>query len=147
MTSRGSVLVAFDAKDDFGLARLRLMYQAAASTNAPSEPAAIELDLDGATTNAVRRRFEWKLSDIRPAVQEGAFLEFWVEAMDRREQGGPGVGRSERYLARVVSEAEKRSDLLTRAGDAIGRLGDVAQGQERLNDSLGRIILEKAPPR
>jgi hypothetical protein len=147
VTPRGSVLVAFDAKDDFGLAGLRLMYQAAASTNAVSEPKAIELELDGATTNAVRRRFEWKLSEIRPAVQEGAFLEFWVEAMDRREQGGPGVGRSERYLARVVSEAEKRSDLLTRAGDAIGRLGDVAQGQERLNDSLGRIILEKAAPR
>jgi len=147
VTTRGSVLVAFDAKDDFGLARLRLMYQAAASTHANSAPTAIELDLDGATTNAVRRRFEWKLSDVRPVVQEGAFLEFWVEALDRREQGGPGVGRSERYLARVVSEAEKRSDLLTRAGDAIGRLGDVAQGQERLNDSLGRIIMEKAAPR
>lgn len=147
VTARGSVLISFEAKDDFGLARLRLMHQAAASTNAAVEPTAIELDLAGEATNVVRRRFEWKLADVRPAVQDGAFLEFWIEAMDRRDQGGPGVGRSERYLARVVSEAEKRSDLLTRAGDAIGRLGDVAQGQERLNDSLGRIILEKASPR
>lgn len=74
-------------------------------------------------------------------------VEFWVEATDRRQDGGPGVGRSERYLLRIVTEAEKRADLLSRAGDAIGRLGDVALGQERLNETLGRIILEKPSPR
>ena len=70
-------------------------------------------------------------------------VEFWVEAADRNDGDGPGIGRSERYLLRVVTEAEKRADLLGRAGDAIGRLGDVAQGQERLNDSLGRLILAR----
>lgn len=147
VTAHGSILVSFEAKDDFGVAGLRLMHQPAASTNLAVEPSAVELELGEDASTAVRRRFEWKLSDIRPPVAEGAFLEFWVEAVDRRVDGGPGVGKSERYLARVVSEAEKRSDLLTRAGDAIGRLGDVAQGQERLNESLGRIILEKATPR
>ncbi len=147
VTPRGTVLIAFEAKDDYGLARVRVMHQPAATTNTVVEPTAIELELEEASAPEVRRRFEWKLADVRPVVEEGAFLEFWIEAMDRRDGGGPGVGRSERYLARVVSEAEKRWDLLTRAGDAIGRLGDVAQGQERLNDSLGRIILEKVPPR
>ncbi|MGE4180697.1 MAG: DUF4175 family protein [Limisphaerales bacterium] len=147
VTPRGTVLIAFEASDDYGLARLRVLHQPAATTNTVVDPTAIELELGEAPSSEVRRRFEWRIADIRPLVEEGAFLEFWVEAMDRREAGGPGVGRSERYLARVVSEAEKRWDLLTRAGDAIGRLGDVAQGQERLNDSLGRIILEKVPPR
>ena len=145
VTPRGTILVAFEAKDDYGLAGLRLRHQPAGSTNAVGTP--IELEWGGEVTNVIRRRFEWKLADVRPPVAEGMFLEFWMEAIDRREAGGPGVGRSERYLARVVSEAEKRSDLLTRAGDAIGRLGDVAQGQERLNESLGRIILEKVAPR
>jgi len=145
VTPRGTILVAFEAKDDYGLAGLRLRHQPAGSTNGMGT--AIELESGGEVTNVTRRRFEWKLSEVRPPVTEGMFLEFWMEAVDRREAGGPGVGRSERYLARVVSEAEKRSDLLTRAGDAIGRLGDVAQGQERLNESLGRIILEKVAPR
>lgn len=147
VTTRGRVLVSFEAKDDFGLAGLRLVHQPAAGTNGAPVSSVVELDLGEEDVAVARRRFEWRLDEIRPPVEEGSYLEFWVEALDRREVGGPGVGRSERYLARVVSEAEKRSDLLTRAGDAIGRLGDVAQGQERLNESLGRIILEKAGPR
>jgi hypothetical protein len=127
VTPRGTVLVAFEAKDDFGLGSLRIRHQPASATN--REPGLIELDLAGETNGVVRRRFEWRLSTVQPPLVEGAMVEFWV--------------RSERYLLRVVTEAEKRADLLGRAGDAIGRLGDVAQGQERLNDSLGRLILAR----
>ncbi len=141
VTPRGTVLVAFEAKDDFGLGSLRIRHQPASATN--REPGLIELDLAGETNGVVRRRFEWRLSTVQPPLVEGAMVEFWVEAADRNDGDGPGIGRSERYLLRVVTEAEKRADLLGRAGDAIGRLGDVAQGQERLNDSLGRLILAR----
>lgn len=141
VTPRGTVLVAFEAKDDFGLGSLRIRYQPASATN--REPGLIELDLAGETNGVVRRRFEWRLSTVQPPLLEGSMVEFWVEAADRNDGDGPGIGRSDRYLLRVVTEAEKRADLLGRAGDAIGRLGDVAQGQERLNDSLGRLILAR----
>lgn len=144
VTSRSEALVAMEVADDFGLGSLRLMYQFVSATNAV--PVAMDLDLTGETNAVVRRRFEWKLAQLRPPLAEGAMVEFWVEATDRNNVDGPGVGRSERYLLRVVSEAEKRADLLGRAGDAIGRLGDVAQGQERLNESLGRIILARPAP-
>lgn len=143
VTPRGTALLSFEARDDFGLASLRLRHRLAGATN--DAPATVDLVLDDAGTNVVRRRFDWKLGTLKPPLPLGAFLEFWVEATDRNDRDGPGVGASERYLLRVVSEAEKRSDLLSRAGDAIGRLGDVAQGQERLTESLGRIILARPP--
>lgn len=141
VTPRGTVLVAMEARDDFGLGGLRLRHQAALATQ--GEPALIELDLGGETNLVVRRRFEWRLPTLQPPLVEGALHEFWVEAEDRNDLKGRQVGRSDRYLLRVVTEAEKRADLLGRAGDAIGRLGEVAQGQERLNESLGRIILTR----
>ncbi len=141
VTTHGTELISFEAKDDFGLGALRLRFEAASSTN--GSPATIDLDMAGGADGVVRRRFDWRLVSLQPPLVEGAMVEFWIEAVDRNDVDGPGVGRSERYLLRVVTEAEKRADLLGRAGDAIGRLGDVAQGQERLNDSLGRLILAR----
>jgi hypothetical protein len=43
-----------------------------------------------------------------------------------------------------VSEAEKRADLLNRAGDTLGSITDVTTDQEKLNRNLGTIIREKA---
>lgn len=141
VTARGTVLMSFEAKDDYGIAGVRIRHQPAGATN--GAPGSIELDWTSETGLVSRRRFEWRLSTLVPPLAEGALYEFWVEAADRNDVDGPGIGRSERFLLRVVSEAEKRADLLGRAGDAIGRLGDVAEGQERLNESLGRIILAK----
>lgn len=140
-TPRGTVRLAFEARDDFGIGALRLHYlPAGAPTNAADT---IELDLEESPATLIRRQFLWTLSTLQPPVAEGNLIEFWIEAEDRNDQDGPGRGRTERHLIRVVSEAEKRADLLGRATDAIGRLGEVAQGQERLNESLGRIILAK----
>ncbi|MCC7375169.1 MAG: hypothetical protein IT581_10990 [Verrucomicrobiales bacterium] len=143
--ARSTVLVSFEATDDYGLAGVTLAYQRAGATNGAMER--IQLDLGEASPATVRRRYEWGLSSVKPPFADGTMVEFWIEATDRKVEGGPGVGRSDRYLLRVVTEAEKRADLLSRAGDAIGRLGDVALGQERLNETLGRIILEKPTPR
>ncbi|MCC6231236.1 MAG: hypothetical protein IT580_01245 [Verrucomicrobiales bacterium] len=138
-TRRGTVLVAFEAEDDVGLGELWLCHQAAGSTNTTPVRVALEVEKDVGT--ALKRRVDWVIASMKPGPAEGAMIEFWIEATDRNDVAGPGVGRSEKYLLRVVSEAEKRADLLARAGDAIGRLGDVAQGQDRLNESLGRIIM------
>lgn len=145
-TVRGKVLVAFEVSDDLGLASLWLRHQPAGSTNR-SGLGGREFELAGETQGTLRRRFEWDMASVQPRPAEGELLEFWIEAMDRNDRDGPGVGRGEPFVVRLVSEAEKRADLLTRAGDAIGRLGDVAQGQERLNETLGRIILAKPPER
>lgn len=147
VTIQGTVLVAFEATDDLGIASLFLRYQPAGTTNAVT-PTGRELDRgsEGRPTS-VQGRLEWSMASLRPRLAEGDLVEFWIEARDANDQEGKGLGSSDRYLLRVVSEAEKRADLLTRAGDAIGRLGDVAEGQDRLNERLGRIIVDQAPER
>lgn len=42
---------------------------------------------------------------------------------------------------------EERADLLNRAGDYLGSSGDVAVDQEKLNQSLGALILEQTETR
>ena len=64
-------------------------------------------------------------------------------AEDNNDATGPGIGSTEHQMAKVVSEAEKRADLLNRAGDYLGSISDVAADQEKLNRDLGRIIRAK----
>ena len=55
----------------------------------------------------------------------------------------PGIGATDHQLIKVVSEAEKRADLLNRAGDYLGSITDVVNDQEKLNKNLGLIIKAK----
>ena len=67
-----------------------------------------------------------------------------MEVEDNNNVTGPGIGRTDHQLAKVVSEAEKRADLLNRAGDYLGTISDVASDQEKANRNLGTLIRQKA---
>lgn len=141
-TRQAIVLVGFEATDDFGNARVRLRYKSEALNN--GEEGTLEMDLGGEQPARLRRRYEWKLSDFNPPLPEGSVVEYWIEAADNNNATGPGVGTSERQFAKIVSEADKRADLLNRAGDYIGSVNDVATDQEKVSRNLGAIIREKA---
>ncbi len=160
ITRHATMIVGIDALDDFAIAKLRLRYKIAsdpaqlASTNPPAASQfvgavsryiedAIELDLEDANPQRVRRRLEWKIAEFRPTLSEGTAIEYWIEAEDNNNATGPGIASSEHQLAKVVSEAEKRADLLNRAGDTLGSITDVTTDQEKLNRNLGTIIREK----
>ncbi len=160
ITRHATMIIGIDALDDFAIAKVRLRYKIAsdpAQLSSPTPPAtsqfvgavsryiedAIELDLEDANPQRVRRRLEWKIGDFRPTLSEGTAIEYWIEAEDNNNATGPGIASSEHQLAKVVSEAEKRADLLNRAGDTLGSLTDVTTDQEKLNRNLGTIIREK----
>lgn len=134
ITQRATLLIGFEAVDDFAVKQLFLRY-----TVDGGEEKGIELTLD-APTRALRRRYDWKVSALNPKVPEGATLEYWIEARDNNNVTGPGIGTSEHFSAKVVSDAEKRADLLNRVGDSIGAIGEAANDQEKLNQRLGDII-------
>ena len=160
ITRHATMIIGIDALDDFAIAKLRLRYKIAsdpAQLSLPAPPAAsqfvgavaryiedaIELDLEDANPQRVRRRLEWKIGEFRPTLSEGTAIEYWIEAEDNNNATGPGIASSEHQLAKVVSEAEKRADLLNRAGDTLGSISDVTTDQEKLNRNLGTIIREK----
>lgn len=141
VTRHATMLLAFEASDDFQIRRVRLKYKASTIDNGAEK--STELELDGESPQRLRRRYEWKIPDALPGLSEGSLIEYWVEVEDNNDATGPGFGASEHQLARVVSEAEKRADLLNRAGDYLGSINDVALDQEKLNRSLGGIIRAK----
>ena len=160
ITRHATMIIGIDALDDFAIAKVRLRYKIAsdpAQLSSPTPPAAaqfvgavsryiedsIELDLEDANPQRVRRRLEWKIGEFRPTLSEGTAIEYWIEAEDNNSATGPGIASSEHQLAKVVSEAEKRADLLNRAGDTLGGISDVVTDQEKLNRNLGTIIREK----
>ncbi len=134
ITQRATVLIGFEAVDDFAVKQLFLRY-----TVDGGEEKGIELTLE-TPSRALRRRYDWKVGALNSKPPEGATLEYWIEARDNNNVTGPGIGTSEHFTAKVVSDAEKRADLLNRVGDSIGAIGEAANDQEKLNQRLGDII-------
>ena len=141
VTREAALLLAFHARDDFQIARARIRYKRSEAEDA--EIKTVELDMGTNAAPELRRRFEWRVSELTPPLLQGSRLEFWIEVQDNNDVTGPGIGVSDHQLVRVVSADEKRADLLNRAGDYLGTIGDVAGDQERLNQNLGAFILEK----
>lgn len=134
ITQKATILIGFEAVDDFAVKQLFLRY-----TVDGGEEKGIELTLE-APARSLRRRYDWKVGALNPKPPEGAMLEYWIEARDNNNVTGPGIGTSEHFTAKVVSDAEKRADLLNRVGDSIGAIGEAANDQEKLNQRLGDII-------
>jgi len=143
LTPSATMLLAFQARDDFGISRIRLHY--AVDWTEGAKDKVIDLDLGGRTPVQVARRFEWKIGKLQPPVAEGQVIDYWLEVTDTNTATGPGVTTMEHYQARIVSELEKRADLANRLNDTMQGLDEVRQGQEDVSKRLGEIIFEKPP--
>ena len=133
--------IGFEGNDDFRIALARMRYRVGESEDA--EIKTIELDLGTNVVKEMKNRYEWNIRDFQPPLPEGTRIEFWLEAQDNNDVTGPGIGITEHQLLRVVSENEKRADLLNRAGDFLGTINDVTGDQEKLNFTLGTLIYER----
>jgi hypothetical protein len=133
--------IGFEGNDDFRIALARLRYRVGESEDA--EIKTIELDLGTNAVKEIKNRYEWNIRDFQPPLPEGTRIEFWLEAQDNNDVTGPGIGATEHQLLRVVSESEKRADLLNRAGDFLGTINDITGDQEKLNFTLGTLIYER----
>lgn len=135
ITQQARVLVGFEALDDFAVSQVFLRYKVD-----DGEAKGIELLLADKSQRGVRNRYDFHVGGLKPPPPEGATIEWWIEARDNNNVTGPGIGSSDHYVAKVVSEADKRADLMARVGDSIGAIGDVAKDQETLNKRLGELI-------
>ncbi len=137
-TPRTQLQIAFEASDDLGVAQATLHYQVG---DAAEEQ--IKFHLPGQPERLVKSRFEWDLGALEPRLAIGVTLNYFIEVWDGNTQAGPGIGESEHYQIRVVSEDEKRADLTNRLNDAMSGLSEVTDTQETLNRELGELIFQK----
>jgi len=141
LTREATMLIAFTAKDDYGVAKVRLNYAVDWVEGAPHKT--IDLEIGSALPKEISRRFNWRVGQITPHVEEGSVIDYWFEVLDANDVNGPGIGTTEHMQARIVSDAEKRADLANRLSDTMEGLNGVKHGQEDVNQQLGEIIFEK----
>lgn len=102
----------------------------------------VQLDVGDGTQRAARGYYRWEMAKATPAVSEGDVLEWWLEARDTNDATGPGVTRSERHTVRVVTEAEKRAELMSRVADRFGKIDALSSDQSDLSQRLGTMVRE-----
>jgi hypothetical protein len=143
-TQQAKILVAFEAADDFGIGKIFLRYKI--DTIEAGAEKQLEMDLSQENPDQlrnIRRRYEFDLRALRPLPLEGSNLEYWIEVQDANNVTGPGVATSDRFRVRIVSDIEKRADLMNRLNDQLGAIDFVAEDQEKLSQMLGALIHSK----
>lgn len=114
LVPNGSVPLVARASDDYGIARMHLVYEKGRSdayrgtTGARSSHGALPLPgPNGTPVVTVSQR--WNIASVNP--QPGDILTYHVTATDTDTLNGPHVGRSASYRVRVVSLLEMQRKL------------------------------------
>ncbi len=141
VTTQAWIAIGFDVADDYAIEKLNLHYKR--DDENAGEEKTISLET-GRNPKNLRGWYKWELAKMKPSLGEGAVIEWWLEAQDTNNVTGPGKSSSEHYQARVVSEADKRAELMARTGDMTTTLTDLTSSQESLNQRLGNMVLEKS---
>lgn len=143
-TQQAKLLISFEATDDFGVDKVFVRYILEGVGDGQEKSLELDLGLSPSEDpRRVKRRHEFDLAKLRPMPLEGNAVEYWIEVHDGNNVTGPGKVQSDRYRAKIVSELEKRADLMNRLSDQLGTIDVVAQDQEKLNQNLGSLVHEK----
>jgi hypothetical protein len=147
--TRTAVLhVSFSATDDFGLGSLALHYSVSGG-----RVQQIPLALPPGHPKAFSGNFDFSLGSVTiPAPQnpdDKPTIQYWFYAEDLNTVSTadhkPGHGESDRHNLRVVTDAEKRQELMGRFSNIISdQLNSVTTEQQGVSSRVGQIIVNKA---
>ncbi|MCE0496717.1 MAG: DUF4175 domain-containing protein [Methylacidiphilales bacterium] len=153
-TLKAKPTIAFVASDDYGLAKIALLYRivqdqdsangdATGTPPPPPEPKRIDMELGTDHPLNMKNHYEWDLAAVRPPLTEGTTIEYWMEAQDANNVTGPGISESEHHTIKIVSEMEKKAEIMNRLMDSLSTITDISQNQEKINQDLGAAIQGK----
>ena len=125
----------FEARDDFGLASVALLYRIsrplANGELRDSETGKFEFGTPGKPV--LQGDFVWDLGKLTPPLPTGGSVTFWLEVQDNNGISGPVVARSTTRTVRIVTEEEKRLELLELLSAKAAELEQLYQQQRALN--------------
>jgi hypothetical protein len=149
-TEQARLMMGFEATDYYGIAKILLHYrvdrQLTPDSTVTGDEKTIELDLSSLTPaelRLLRKRHEFDLAKLTPKPTESSIVTYWLEVQDANTVTGPGKALSDTFQAKIVSEIAKRDELMHRLNDQLSTVDFVTQDQEKLNQNLGALILEK----
>ena len=140
--------LVYSVRDDFGLKTLTLKYE----VSRPAPPGGREPDLETGEIalplpkdGEVQQVFVWDLAGQKPALTEGCTLTYWIEAEDNNSVTGPGVGQTDRKTLSILSEADKRAELLEILGARASEIDEISETQKTINEELDRSLRKTTP--
>lgn len=139
--------LAFTVKDDFAVKKLTLKYEltrpALPGVESATETGEVPLTLskDGSASQI----FTWDLAAQKPALSEGSTLSYWIEAEDNNDATGPGIGQTPKKTLAVVSQAEKRAEMLEILGARAAEIEEISDTQKKVNEDLDSTIRKNNP--
>jgi len=109
-----SVPIGFEADDDYGLTSAVMLYRVFRllpdGGTEQTDTGKVPLPLPPGE-RSWKHQFAWNLARLVPAVTTGYNINFWIEVTDNNGIA-PATGRSAECTIRVISEQEKRAELL-----------------------------------
>lgn len=116
-----AVPIAVEARDDLGLAEVRILYRV------NDAPEVHELARFPANANESRNRAEWSLATS--GLKAGDVVSYWAEATDRNTITGPGRGESRRYTLALIAPQTAIAKLETLVSDYAQAIEELARLQ------------------
>jgi hypothetical protein len=132
-----TVPISFEVADDYGFSSVTLSYQVfrplADGNTEQAESGSIPFKApDG--IRLWKRAFDWNLARLVPAVPMGGNIVFWIEVADNNGgPAGPSSIRSPEKTIRVVSEEQKRLELLERMAEKAAEIEQLYEQQRSIN--------------
>ncbi len=121
------VEVGVDARDDFGLGRVQLLYRI---NNAEEVRTLAAFEHEkGAPKLTTSDRYRWNLASS--GLKVGDKIEYWAEAVDRNNITGPGKSISRHFRLEVVNPLETIAKLDTKVRDYVKELREVLKLQRQ----------------
>jgi hypothetical protein len=120
------------ALDDYGIARMRLVYEC------PAETATVDLAYSGKTQ--ARCDYDWDVGvlDLFP----GDAVTYYISVADNDRLTGPKYARTDPYVARVPTLTELYSEIEDQQDEDLEDLEEVAEDARQLKDEFSDIMEE-----
>jgi plastocyanin len=106
-----AVDLLYDARDDFGLQEIRLVYRV--SSRPEGEQSRVLERFSKAKRRVRRRDFHWDLASLQ--LEPGDTVQFYIEGLDADTVLGPKAGRTATRSLKVFSAREQHEKLSQRA--------------------------------
>jgi len=135
---KAEFLIAFEAKDDFGIAKAELHY-----TVDQGPEKTIPFEIAAVTETTVKRHFDWNFEKLPTPLILGNVIEFWITVTDTNTVTGPGVGTTEHYQIKIVTSEEKKAQLDNLRHDEMNNIRDITRNQDDLTNQIGEPLFAK----